>query len=399
MNMQATAPKDTLLPWRDPSFRADPYPWYDRLRAEAPVYLDPLTGGYIVSRYRDVVQYGKHPALTMKAPEGTPKGPWSWFKDSVITIDPPAHTALRRKANKWFTPKATAEYAKQSAAEVHRIIDDLGPEGVTEAYENLALIPGHYAMCTALGVGREGYRTGAAYMRDCMIALGSDVSAEEQERAYTAFRFLRDRVSHHLAEARRNPQPGMLASWIEQTAAGDMTETQLYEGLFLFWATATPNAAYVTTGGLELFARQPEYFELWKSRPEMRAVILAELVRLHTAEMSFDRFVAEDLEIEGVAIPKGAHIRFLVASANRDTEVFEDPHAFRIDRPEGTPAHLSFGVGAHICPGQAIALAQATAILDAVAERATALELAGDPVYGHDDRSARYLRLPLRVIR
>ena len=60
---------EVLLPWADPRFRANPYPWYDRLRREAPLYKDPLNERtYIVSRYEDVTEFGKHPSLTMIAP-------------------------------------------------------------------------------------------------------------------------------------------------------------------------------------------------------------------------------------------------------------------------------------------------------------------------------------------
>ena len=95
---------NVLLPWADPEFRANPFPWYDRLRREAPVYRDPLNERtYIVSRYEDIAEFGKHPSLTMKAPSWVirDKAAWGWFEDCIIVKDPPEQGALL-KARRWL---------------------------------------------------------------------------------------------------------------------------------------------------------------------------------------------------------------------------------------------------------------------------------------------------------
>lgn len=392
---------EVLLPWADPQFRANPYPWYDRLRREAPLYKDPLNERtYIVSRYEDVTEFGKHPSLTMIAPPWVVKDEAAWgrFEDCIIVKDPPEHLALRQRANNWFSPKQVVRWSEAAVAAVDAIIDDLGPSGNVEAYRNLALIPAHHAMCKALGLANDGFDTAARYMMDCMMALGAAVTPEEADRCRTGFAYLQDRVDRHIAQSRANPKPGMTSAWLDLVAAGEMSERQLNEALMLFWVTGTPNAAYLITGGLEMFARDPHVFELWRSEPKQRNAILNEIARLHTAEITFDRFTTEPLEIAGVTVPADSSLRFLVASANRQPEIFSDPHDFRLDRPVGTPPHLSFGIGAHFCPGRMHSQAMAHAIYDRLAERVKRIELEGEPVYGHDDRSARFLRLSLRLV-
>ena len=77
----AATTEEILLPWADPAVRANPYPWYDRLRREAPVYKDPLNERtYIVSRYEDVAEYGKHPSLTMIAGVPSSRSSTRWKK-------------------------------------------------------------------------------------------------------------------------------------------------------------------------------------------------------------------------------------------------------------------------------------------------------------------------------
>lgn len=397
----ATITDEVLLPWADADFRANPYPWYDRLRLEAPVYKDPLNPRtYIVSRYEDIAEWGKHPSLTMITPSWVAKDEAAWgrFKDCIIVKDPPEHAALRQKANNWFSPKAVTQWSDAAADCVEALIDDLGPSGVVEAYRNIALIPAHHAMCKALGLPNDGFDTAARYMMDCMMALGAAVTPAEQERCRVGFAYLQDRIDHYIARARENPKPGMASAWLDQVAAGDMSETQLNEALLLFWASGTPNAAYLITGGLEMFARHPEVFELWKNEPERRNAILNEIARLHTAEITFDRFTTEDLEISGVTVPAESHIRFLVAAANRQPDIFSHPHEFRLDRPVGTLPHLTFGVGAHFCPGRMHSQAMVNAIYGVLAKRVKRIELAGEPIFGHDDRSARFLRLSLKLV-
>jgi cytochrome P450 len=389
---------EILLPWRNKEFRENPYPWYDVLRNKAPVYRDPLAENtYVLSRYEDVVAYARHPSLTAKAPNWVSKGPWGLFEDSMIVVDPPEHAAMRRKSNKWFTPKKAEEWVEATRVAVTDVIDHLGPFGMVEAYRDLALIPAHNAMCKALGVPSDGFDTASAWMHDAMLALGSVISEEEEERCQAAFDYLSDRVRHFIRLRRESPNDGMVSNWIDAVVSGEMTERQLFEGLLLFWATATPNAAYLIAGGLEMFARHPEVFDAWRVQPDKRNAIFNEIARLHTAEISFTRYTTEDLQIRGVTIPGGMVIRFMISAANRDPLVFPNPDKFDVARPADGKTNLTFGIGPHSCPGMLLARAEAYAVYDTIAARVDRISLGGEPVYDHDDRNGAYDRLPLRL--
>lgn len=392
----ASSDMTDLLPWQDKAFRADPFPWYDRLREQAPVYQDPAAPEtYVVSRYEDVVNYGRHPSLSVRAPDWVPRTAWSRFEDNIVVKDPPEHAALRRHSNKWLTPKMAQGWTAATAEAINGVLDELGPNGLVEAYRNLALMPMHLAMCRALGLPGDGFDTASDYTHAAMVALGSAVTSEEYEEAETAFRYLEDRVAYYIALRRREPNDGAVSNWIRLVDAGDMTEVQLREAVLMFWATGTPNAAYFITGGLEHFARNPDLFQIWRSSPDKRDDILNEIARLSTAEISFTRFTTEALEIRGVEIPAGRMIRFMIAAANRDPDVFPEPHAIRLDRRAGS--HMTFGIGPHSCPGFNLARAGAQAIYNVLATRVQTIALGGDPVYDHDDRSFVYKRLTLQL--
>ncbi len=399
MDTHITSAVKTLLPWADKTFRDNPYPWYDVVRRDAPVYLDPLCPNtYIVSRYDDVVKFGKLPSLSIVDPEWVPHGPWACLKHTVIALDPPQHTALRRRSNKWFSPKLVKTWSEASTNAVNSALDELGPAGLIDGHRELAIVPAHVGMCAALGLPTDGVDPVMDAMYDTMVALGSVPTEEELKRAEEAFSYLFDRVRHYVRLQRQNPTPGMTASWLEEVDRGDMSEDEVVESLVLFWASGAPNPAYLIAGGLEIFARHPDIFELYKNAPEKRANILTEISRLYTPEISFTRYTTEAVEIQGITIPPKARIRFMIASANRDPAAFPNPHAMDVNRPPAATYNLTFGIGTHSCAGMLITRAEAEAVYCALAARVKRIELAGEPVYAHTDRAAGYARLPLKLI-
>jgi len=93
----ALAAQDDYLPFGDPEFIRYPYPWFERLRLERPLHRLP-NGTYVVSRYADVVKYGRLPQLTILEPEGAPENAFTHnFGETMLSREGPAHTALRRR--------------------------------------------------------------------------------------------------------------------------------------------------------------------------------------------------------------------------------------------------------------------------------------------------------------
>jgi cytochrome P450 len=135
------------LPWDDPEFERDPYRWYARAQAEVPVLHDD-SGAYVVSRYDDVMEFGKHPAMSVE-PGWDKAGPWAIARQTVIGRDVPDHTRLRRQTNRWFTPKMVKEWVTTTAAVTAELLD--GMDGDTlDGWHDLSVIPTHRTMCRVL---------------------------------------------------------------------------------------------------------------------------------------------------------------------------------------------------------------------------------------------------------
>ena len=387
--------QDRYFPWADRLFRINPYPWYDKARAEHPVYRME-NGEIVLTRYHDVMKW-------LKAPLGAThfgNGPWNNFDNTVLNIDPPEHTTLRRYSNKWFTPKLVNQYITTAKELAENALDRYSDGSVMDAFYELAVVPPHATMCRALGVPDDDAGLIYRHFLTCTDALGHGVGRDDTEKASQSFDYLFERCKKYIEEKRRNPgvgPHGLVDDFLKLADEGKMTERTVLETMVLFYGSGSPNPATVIASGLNHFAREPETFELYRTQTGERDAIINELLRLYPAEISMIRYATEDTEIGGIPVSKGTPVRSVIAAANRDPEFFDNPHEFNHKRPPETSMNLTFGVGHHACAGQLISRAAIRAVFDAVAKKATRVLSAGEAGLAHTDRVRGYLSLPLRI--
>lgn len=386
--------EEDFLPWADEQFRLDPYPWYRRLQAEHPVRY--IGGEYVVTRYHDVVRFAKMSCMTV-VPGWESAGPWAFLSDTMLGHDAPAHTELRRHTNKWFTPKLVAQWVKATTEVAHEIIDSLGPDGLVEAWRGLAVPATHATMCRVLQVPEDDVDGVVDAMFNAMLMLSSVASDDDVESAATAFNYLKSRMEPMLDAKRANPGDGLADALLAAEARGELTRSQALATAMLFWQIGHMDSGYLVVSGLEIFARKPDVFQAFKTRPEVRMNIVHEMCRIDPPELSMVRYTTEDVEISGVSIPAGSVIRFMIAAANRDPEMFDHPDDFDYERPPEASRNLTFGVGIHGCAGQLITRAEAEAVFAAVADRYDRVELVSEPEVAHNDFARFYKALHLRL--
>ncbi|MEV8569587.1 cytochrome P450 [Streptomyces sp. NPDC051322] len=386
--------EDTYLPWQNPQFRTDPYPWYRRLQHDHPVYA--LDGGYVVSRYEDIVRYLKLPIMSVETAWAS-QGPWSYVGDTMLGVDPPRHTTRRRHTNKWFTPKLVRQWAKTTAEAAGLALDRLGEDGVIEAWTDLAAIPAHATMCRVLGFPDDDAHSIVEAMFGAMQMMSAAPNPGDEELAAQSFTYLEKRVREMLADVRSVDDSGMARALLTASEAGQLTPQQALATITVFYGLGHMDVGYLVAAGLDQFAQRPEVFHAYKHNPELRGAIVDEIVRIDPPELSVVRYPTEDVEIRGVHIPASTPIRFMIAAANRDPEVFIDPDTFDYTRSPEAGRNLSFGLGAHSCAGQVISRAEAEAVYTEVATRFDHVERAGEPVRANHDFARFYWSLPLRL--
>lgn len=383
-----------VLPWANPDFRRNPYPWYARLQREYPIYKE-NERTYIVSRYEDYIEFVKHPAMSMVEPEWVKPHHWHVFLDTILFYDPPKHTSLRRHTNKWFTPKLVKDWVKHTTDVTREALKLIETDGYIEAHHHICVVPTHITMCRVLGIAEDDIEIATLNALKIVGMQTPAATQADKDRAREGFDWLFSKCQAMIEEKKKNPGDGLLDAMLALESTGDMSPEEVIQTLVLFYFSGAPNPAYVLASILEHFAREPHLFDLYRNEPESRHAMINEFIRLNPPEQSFTRYPTEEVEIRGVKIPAGSCIRFMTAAVNRDEAVFKRPNQFDHTRPQEASQHVSFGIGVHACAGQVISRAEIEASLNVIAEHFSSIELAEEPVTLHDDRIRNYLTLPL----
>lgn len=391
----STSPTYQHFPWDKPEFTLDPYPWYARALREAPVIYDDL-GFYIVSRYEDVMEFGKHPSMSVE-PGWDQAGPWAVVRDTVIGKDLPDHTRLRRQTNKWFGPKVVDKWTMTTKA----VTDELlaaRPDNLLDGWHDLSVLPTHQTMCRVLGVTEAGAGDVQESMFETMPMLAAIPERGTLGRAEKGFDELTARLDELIEEKRQNPDAGLLSTLLSAAANGEISDREARATALMLYSLGHMDVGYLIAAGLNIFAARPDIYARYRYDGEVRDAVINEIARYDPPELCFYRVAKSDIAIRSVEIPAGSKVRFMIGAANRDPDVFSDPQEFTPDRPSRESRNLSFGVGSHSCVGQHISRAQARVVFDVLADHFSGIEFAGAVEMDNTDFSRHFTSLPLRLI-
>lgn len=386
---------DEYLPLDDAEFKLNPYPWFDRLRTERPVY-DAGDGVFWVTRYADIIEYGLGSSITILNPHGAAF--YDGFAYTVLGLEQPEHRKKRAAFNPWLTPKPCKAFIRDGVAALNAELDNYNEGDIIDGHHRLGMIPAHAIMCAMLQVPTRNPDPEPAVlaMLDVMRGASALASASTEEAAATGFTYLQERVEELLEFKRAHPGDGLADALMEWERDGVIPTAELRQTLSLFWGSGAHNPSYLIGASLEFFADRPDIYDVYRSKPEKRNAVISEILRLFPPELAMVRYATEDFDMKGVAIPKGAQIRFMLNSANRDPEAFPNPNAVDLDRPL-RPAPLSFGIGHHGCAGAVLARLECESLLTTIAERVERIEMAGKSTFDAHDRACAYLTQSLRL--
>lgn len=377
---------DELLPWSDPEFRREPWPWFARLHADYPI-LQLSSGSYVFSKYDLVMKYAKDRTLAVMPAEGLGESPWSANENNVLLADGDRHTALRRSFNSWFSPKAMRDLTAAVQQQANTALDQLGDDGVMEAHRPLGVIAPQAGIAKIMGLPHEDALDMVHATNLTMMAMTWDPTPDEIVKAQEGFGYMMVRVDNLIDWKRSHRGDGsLLDHWLGLVESGEWSERMVKEHLQPFWAGAGHNPGYIIASGLEEFSRDPDLMRAFREQPEVREDIVNELIRMRAPEMSLDRWTTQPTDIEGTVVPTNTHLRFLLGAALRDPEVFENPGEFNYKRPKEASMALAFGLGRHSCPGTAFSRMAISAVLGCVAERFSQVEIIGEPNWMLSDR-------------
>ncbi len=376
-----------------PAFKADPYPFYARLRAEAPVWRATLRDrrtAWLVTRYDDVARVLKDDAfakdkLNAMDPEQRAKTPWvpgflKPLERNMLDLDDPDHARLRALVSKAFTPRLIEQLRGRIEALCEELLDAMERErdrkGGTDLVAGYALPLPATVIAELLGVPAGDH----AKFHRWSNRLVSVSSGRDMLRALPAalsfVRYLRNLVERRRAD----PQDDLITALIRAEEAGDkLSEDELLAMAFLLLVAGHETTVNLIASGTLALLENPEQAERLRRDPSLVKPAVEELLRYTSpVGMATERYAREDTEIWSTTIPRGGLVLAVLGSANRDERHFEDPDALDLARDPNR--HLAFGRGGvHHCLGAPLARMEGQIALNALLRRFPGARLAIAP--------------------
>ena len=385
------APRDLGYAPGDPAFVADPYPVFARLREEAPVAFDPATGQWIVTRHADVsaalrdrrlgrtyLHVATHEEWGHEAPPEWQDPFWDVARLQLLDLEPPDHTRLRRLLARAFTPRAVEAMRPRIVA----IVDDLvGAVADLREFDLLADLVEPFPVAVVadmLGIPQADRRLLRPWSAEFTLMFEIDATDDQRRRAAVASGDFAAYLSELVRERRERPRDDLLSQMVHPGEAGDaMSDAEVVANAILLLNAG--HEATVNGAGNAWFAlfRHPAALAALRAHPELAPTAVDELLRFDTPAPMFERWVLEDVEIDGVTIPAGDEIALQFGAANRDPAAFADADALVLDRAPNP--HVAFGAGIHFCLGAPLARLELDILYRALVERLPTLELAAEP--------------------
>jgi cytochrome P450 len=377
----------------DPAFIADPYPALAALREEAPVLYDERLDRWLVTRHEDVRASLRDRRLgrnfrhvgTEAEFKAAPLDPhWQAFWDverwSLLFVEPPEHTRIRKLVAAAFTPRAVESLRAPSEALARELLDSCLGRGRFELLYDFAQPYSITLICKLLGVPTDRHRDLLDWSHRHVKMYEFDTTEEQAESATRAAAEFREYVLELIAERRRAPRDDMVSGLVEARVDGSSLSDYEIVSTVVVLLNAGHEATVNTLGnGVTALLRSPAQWRRLVEGEVTAQAAVEELIRFDPPLQLFERWVLEEgVEIAGTPIPRGEVISMLFGSANRDPRVFEDPDRLDVGRPNAAE-HIGFGGGIHVCIGAPLARIELEASLRTIVERAPRLELAAEP--------------------
>ena len=364
-----------------PTFKANPYPLYARLRAEAPVCPTRLLRQptWLVTRYADVFAVLKDERFVK---DWLPRTRWLHRVGGAITRhmlnqDGPDHIRLRTLVHKAFTPHLIEQLRSRVQQVCDDLLDELAAKGRMELMSGYALPLPLTVIGELLGIPSDLRRKLHSLSRSTFSAanmLGVLLSLPDQK-------LLIRRIRKLVAERRRNPKDDLITALVEVEAdeAGDkLSEPELVGTIALLLVAGYETTVNLIGSGALTIIQHPEQRKRLAEDPALAPSAVEELLRFTSPlDMASQRFAREDVTIDSVKISQGDLVVAVLGSANHDEAQFPDPETFDITRQPNK--HVAFGQGAHFCLGAPLARLEGQIALTTLFSRFPNLHLGQAP--------------------
>ncbi|QGZ93659.1 cytochrome P450 [Terricaulis silvestris] len=385
----------TSYTYSDPSVLENPFPFYAAMRAQEPVFREPATGVYFISRYDDVLFASRHPEIfssrrsliaTDDAQIGAVRE--KGFADSIslTSSDPPEHQRFRALVVKVLTPRVFASLEPSIHALANRLIDAFAAEGQADLHAQFAVPLPLTVIADLLGFNRADLPQLKHWSDDYTVVLAAQACPVSREvmlsfaRSLTDLQvYLSDVIKARLAAPGDDVVSRLLA--VNAESEKPLDHAELVDMLRVFFIGGNETTTVAISNTLFHLLSDPALYARVANEPSLISTAVEESLRCQAPTQWVLRTVMQDVELSDTTIPAGSRVCLLWGSANRDEAKFNaDSDRFDLDRTSDSK-HIAFGFGPHFCAGSALARAELKIALTTLFSRLKHLRLAEAPQF------------------
>lgn len=396
---------------RSPAFKNNPYPYYKRLRAEAPVYQHPA-GFWCFSRHEHCSailrdnRWGHNDGNSsqpesVRAPSTMVRGLLESDGRSPLPfmrMNPPDHTRVRALVNKAFGARAIDSFQPLIEERIETLVREaMGKREVDLMLDFATGLP-MWVMCNWFAISTTEWQKIRKWVEEFSVGFDPSYTLSEGQRlaCHQAAESMRNYLRDLIALRSRHPQDDLVSMLIQAHQAGSiLDEGELIVTIAQLLVAGNETSVGLLGNGLLNLIRHPEQFRRLANDRCLINSAIEELLRFDSPLQFAERTALEEIEVDGHTIKPGDMGLILIGSANRDEKLCVDPDLLDVTR-QGV-RHLSFGVGIHFCIGAQLARVLTRVTLEVILSNTRKIELVTEP----KRKSSFWLRsletLPVRL--
>lgn len=381
-------------------FHEDPYPYYRRLRDEAPIYRNDKLNFWALSRHEDVLR-GFRNSTALSNKHGVALDPISRNDEahrvmSFLALDDPAHLRLRTLVSKGFTPRRIRELEGRVTEIAVQHLDEALQQNRFDYVDDFAGKLPMDVISELMGVPQVD-RVRIRALADGVMHREDGV-ADVPMSAIAASGELLMYYADMVKQRRKKQSDDLTSALVEAEIDGDkLTDDEIMAFLFLMVVAGNETTTKLLANAAYWGCKNPDQLAPVFDDHELISPWIEETLRYDTSSQLLARAVVDDLEFYGTTVPAGEVLVLLAGSANRDERVFDQPDEYRIGRDIGSKL-VSFGSGAHFCLGAHLARMEARVALTELFTRIRGYEVDEDNcVRVHSSSVRGFAHLPITV--
>ncbi len=375
-----------------PEYRADPHPVYHRLRAESPVRYNADGDNWLCTRWSDC--YDILGNSTFSANPANARAPVAEDSTSLrdqlaqtgdvntlLFLDPPDHTRIRRIFHRLFTPRAVERLRTSAESIVNGRLDELLGAGSFDVVHDLGFHLPVTIIGDLVGVPEADREMLGPWSADASRSLDGDLlTPEELDVCLVAFMQLLNYFNGLIEERTANRGDDLLSHLLNLRDEGAvLSDEELRANLILLFVAGHETTTNLIGNGVWALLDHRDQWQRLIDRPDLIGSAVEEILRFDGPVHLTGRIATEPTEVGGHLVEPGQSVVTLLAAANRDPERFDDPDRFDISREDNH--HLTFSHGAHHCLGASLARLEGQVALSALAARAPDIQVEAEPHY------------------